>query len=356
MGVSFSHLVSASDITRRDADFLMETAAAMKREMEERRTNLEIDRWRDDFKRKRFASLFYEPSTRTRFSFEDAMRNFGAGVVTADGFQFSSLFKGESIRDNTLIVAGYDKDLIAMRHPKSGSAKEAADALDEFRRMKGRHVPFINAGDGNNEHPTQALLDIFTIQEECRRLAGLHVALAGDLKNGRTVHSLTKLLTLYENVRFTFASPQELAMPDGIKHMLDEKKVAYREVRSIEDALDSDVLYMTRVQKERFPQNDEGLAEYERLKGAFVLNASMLAQRATVVMHPLPRVDELSYDVDYLKNGAYFSQAANGVAVRMALIHALLGVPQQQDETDKEYRIRVAGRKNAVYEPIGQAV
>lgn len=336
MGVSFSHLVSASDITRRDADFLVQSAGEMKAEMEQRRVNLDIDRWRDDFKRKRFASLFYEPSTRTRFSFEDAMRNFGAGVITADGFQFSSLYKGESVRDNTLIVAGYDKDLVVMRHPKNGSAKQAADALDEFRTMTGRHVPFINAGDGNNEHPTQALLDIFTIQEECRRLTGLHVSLAGDLKNGRTVHSLAKLLSLYEGVRFTFASPHELAMPGNVKAMLDEKGIPHREVRSIDEALDADVLYMTRVQKERF----EDEAEYLRLKDQFVLDAPMVTGKDTVVMHPLPRVDELATGIDYMKNGAYFRQAQNGVAMRMALIHALMNVDRQEGESEKEYRVR----------------
>lgn len=340
MGVSFSHLVSASDITRRDADFLVESAHGMKEEMERRRTDLNVDRWRDDFRRKRFANLFYEPSTRTRFSFEGAMRNFGAGVSTADGFQFSSLIKGESIRDNTLIVAGYDHDVVVMRHPDAGSAKQAADALDEFRNMTGRHVPFINAGDGNNEHPTQALLDVFTIQEECRRLTDLHVSLAGDLKNGRTVHSLTKLLSLYENVRFTFASPEELSMPDNVKKVLDAKSIAYREVRSIEDAIDADVLYMTRVQKERFPNTTEGQADYERLKGSFVLDAPMVAKRDTVVMHPLPRVEELATGIDYMKNGAYFRQAQNGIPMRMALIHALMHVDQQPHETDKEYAIR----------------
>ena len=336
MGVSFSHLVSASDITRRDADFLVESAGELKEEMDRRRVNLDIERWRDDFRRKRFASLFYEPSTRTRFSFEDAMRNFGAGVITADGFQFSSLYKGESIRDNTLIVAGYDKDLVVMRHPKNGSAAQAAAALDEFRAITGRHVPFINAGDGNNEHPTQALLDIFTIQEECRRLTDLHVSLAGDLLNGRTVHSLAKLLSLYEGVEFTFASPKELAMPDNVKAMLDEKKVPYREVCAIEEALDADVLYMTRVQKERFEKEED----YLRLKDQFALDAPMVMGKDTVVMHPLPRVDELATGIDYMKNGAYFRQAANGVAMRMALIHALMHVEQQPGEKDKEYRIR----------------
>lgn len=321
----------------------MESAAEMKKDIERRRRDATVDRWRDDFRRKRFASLFYEPSTRTRFSFEDAMRNFGAGVITADGFQFSSLYKGESVHDNTMIVAGYDKDLVVMRHPKSGSAKEAADALDDFRAMTGRHVPFINAGDGNNEHPTQALLDVFTIQEECRRLAGLHVSLAGDLKNGRTVHSLTKLLSLYPDIRFTFASPAELRMPDNVKRVLTDEGIAFSEVDTLEDALGADVLYMTRVQKERF----EDPAEYKRLKDRFKLDAAMLRDRDTVVMHPLPRVDELSRDVDGLANAAYFRQAQNGVPMRMALIHALMHVDRQPGENDREYDIR-RGLESAV--------
>lgn len=271
------------------------------------------------------------------------MRNFGASVVTADGFQFSSLYKGESIYDNTRIVAGYDKDLVVMRHPKDGSAKEAADALDDFRVMTGRHVPFVNAGDGKNEHPTQALLDVFTIQEECRRLTGLHVALAGDLANGRTVHSLTKLLSLYPDVRFTFASPAELRMPDKFKRSLSDAGIRFNEADAIEDALGADVLYMTRVQKERF----EDPAEYERLKDAFKLDAAMLKGRDTVVMHPLPRVDELSRDVDGLPNAAYFRQAQNGVPMRMALLHALMNVDRQSGETEEEYDIR-----RGVTEPV----
>lgn len=311
MTTSFRHLVSASQVTRPDADFLMERSAEMERNIHD-----SVDVLRG----KILASLFYEPSTRTRFSFEAAMRRLGGQVLTADGFQFSSLIKGESIEDNTIVMAGY-ADVIAMRHPDNGSAKRAADALELHCQRSGCHVPFINAGDGNNEHPTQALLDLYTIQKECGRLDGLHVALTGDLKNGRTVHSLAHLLSAYQGTRFTLASPEQLRMPDHVLQELKEKNIPFDEVSSLEGALDADVLYMTRVQKERFAS----VEEYERLKHAFVLKAADLGDRKPVIMHPLPRVGELATDVDALPNAAYFRQAKNGVPVRMAILATLLG-------------------------------
>lgn len=311
MTLTFRHLVSASQVTRPDADFLMERSVEMERNIHD-----SVDVLRG----KILASLFYEPSTRTRFSFEAAMRRLGGQVLTADGFQFSSLIKGESIEDNTIVMAGY-ADVIAMRHPTNGSAKQAADALDLHCERTGCEVPFINAGDGNNEHPTQALLDLYTIQKECRRLDGLHVALTGDLKNGRTVHSLAHLLSAYQGTRFTLASPEQLRMPDHVLQELKEKNIPFDEVSSLEGALDADVLYMTRVQKERFGS----VEEYERLKHAFVLKAADLGDRKPVIMHPLPRVVELATDVDPLPNAAYFRQAQNGVPVRMAILATLLG-------------------------------
>lgn len=311
MNVSFRHLVSASQVTRPDADFLMQRAAEMEKNIND---SIDVLRW------KILASLFYEPSTRTRFSFEAAMRRLGGQVLTADGFQFSSLIKGESIEDNTVVMAGY-ADVITMRHPANGSAKQAADALDLHRQRTGSEVPFINAGDGNNEHPTQALLDLYTIQKECGRLDNLHVALTGDLKNGRTVHSLAHLLSMYEGMRFTLASPQQLKMPEHVLDELRAKNIPFEEVDALEPAIDADVLYMTRVQKERFEQPEE----YERLKHAFVLKAADLGDRKPVIMHPLPRVGEIATDVDPLPNAAYFRQAQNGVPVRMAILATLLG-------------------------------
>lgn len=311
MSVSFRHLVSASQVTRPDADLLMERATEM-----EKNIHGSIDVLRG----KIFASLFYQPSTRTRFSFEAAARRLGAQVLTADGFQFSSLMKGESIEDNTVVVAGY-ADIIAMRHPDNGSAGVAARALDLHHERTNKHVPFINAGDGNNEHPTQALLDLYTIQKECGRLDNLHVALTGDLKNGRTVHSLAHLLADQDGTRLTLASPEVLRMPDYVLRELTNKGVKFEEVLSLDEALNTDVVYLTRVQKEHF----KDLEEYERVKDLFRLRASDLKERAPVIMHPLPRNNELSTDIDPLPNAAYFRQAENGVPVRMAILATLLG-------------------------------
>lgn len=266
----------------------------------------------DDLLRGRvLASLFYEPSTRTRLSFETAMQRLGGMVITADGFQFSSMYKGETIEDTMMMVGQY-ADIIAMRHPEKGSAETAAKASP---------VPFINAGDGPGEHPTQALLDLYTIKKERGAVEGLHIALAGDLAYGRTVHSLTVLLALYPGIRFSFLSPQELPMPAKLTGMLRERGIAYEEHHTLEPGLDADVLYMTRVQKERFADP----AEYERLKLAFVLAAPMLKGKKVTVMHPLPRVGEIAADVDALPNAAYFREAGNGVPVRMALLAMLLG-------------------------------
>ena len=256
------------------------------------------------------ASLFFEPSTRTRLSFEAAMQRLGGQVITADGLQFSSLYKGESIED-TIRVVGQYADIIAMRHPDAGSADVAAAVSP---------VPFINAGDGPNQHPTQALLDLVTIHKECAHIEGLHIAMVGDLKFGRTVQSLTYLLCLYPGIRFTFIAPDALRIPQGIRDFLKEKEVAFEEATDLEAGLAADVLYMTRVQKERF----EDSAEYERLKNSYVLNAKQLAGNTVTVLPPLPRVGEISTDVDPLPNAAYFRQAKNGLLLRMALLSLMV--------------------------------
>lgn len=256
------------------------------------------------------AALFYEPSTRTRLSFEAAMQRLGGQIVTADGFQFSSLYKGETLEDTIIMVSGY-ADIIAMRHPEQGTADRAAAVSP---------VPFINAGDGPGQHPTQALLDLYTIQKERGSIDGLHIAMVGDLKYGRTVHSLTYLLGLYKNLRFTYVSPDSLKMPEKVSSFLKEKNIPYEEVTDLHAGLDADVLYMTRVQKERFDDS----AEYEALKLKYILTADHLKGKKVTVMHPLPRVGEISTDVDALPNAAYFRQAKNGVPVRMALLSMLL--------------------------------
>jgi len=304
MALSFRHLTSAHQVTRTDADALLSTA----KEMEKVLKKGGDDRLSD----KVMAALFYEPSTRTRLSFESAMLRLGGKVITADGLQFSSMYKGETIEDTIRMAGGYS-DIIVMRHPEVGSADKAAAVSP---------VPFINAGDGPGQHPTQALLDLYTIQKECGKLDGVHVAMAGDLKFGRTVHSLTTLLTLFKNVKFTFVSPDALPMPAKVTDLLKKQKIPYEETDDLVAGIEADVLYMTRVQKERF----DNQGEYEKLKDAFILNAALLKGKKTVVMHPLPRVSEISTDVDALPNAAYFRQAKNGVPMRMALIAEMLGV------------------------------
>lgn len=303
MAISFQHLTSTKQLSRADTDIVLSVAAEMEPVIAKGGNDLLND--------KILASLFYEPSTRTRMSFETAMLRLGGKVITADGLQFSSLYKGETIED-TIIMAGQYADIIAMRHPQVGSADQAASVSP---------VPFINAGDGPGQHPTQALLDLYTIQKERGVIDGVHVAMVGDLKFGRTVHSLSFLLGLYSNIKLTFVAPPELLMPEKVTNFCQEKGIEYTEVESIDEALDADVLYMTRVQKERF----DDPAEYERLKLKYILTADQIRDKDITVMHPLPRVGEIETAVDALPQAAYFRQAANGVPVRMALLALLLG-------------------------------
>ncbi len=303
MPLTFPHLTSALQITREDAELLLETAARMEEAVTTRGGT-------DLAKGKVLAALFYEPSTRTRLSFETAMQRLGGSVISAEGVEFSSISKGETIEDTIRVVGGY-ADIIAMRHPQVGSADRAAAVSP---------VPFLNAGDGPGQHPTQALLDLYTIRKERGDIEGVHVAMVGDLKFGRTVHSLTQLLSLFPSVRFTFIAPPQLPMPEKVTQMLREKNIAFTETADLSNGLHADVLYMTRVQKERFSDP----AEYERLKLAYVLTADSLRGRTCTVMHPLPRVGEVADDVDLLPTAAYFREAHNGVYMRMALIAHLL--------------------------------
>lgn len=302
MAVTFRHLTSTSQLQRSDVDQLLLTAEDMAVFAERGGCDL--------CKGKILAALFYEPSTRTRLSFETAMLRLGGQVITADGVQFSSMSKGETIED-TIMVAGQYADVIAMRHPEKGSAEKAAAVSP---------VPFINAGDGPGEHPTQALLDLFTIRRERGGLDGLHVAMVGDLKYGRTVHSLSVLLALFPGTRFTFIAPPNLRMPEEVLSTLRGRGITWADAERLEDGLGADVLYMTRVQKERF----DNLQEYERLKHAFILSANHLQGRGVTVLHPLPRVGEIETAVDALPNAAYFRQVHNGVPMRMAIIAHLL--------------------------------
>lgn len=267
---------------------------------------------------KLLATLFYEPSTRTRFSFESAMLRLGGQVVGFSEPGSSSVMKGESIPDTIRTVASYT-DIIAMRHPKEGAPKLASIYSP---------VPVINAGDGGHQHPTQTLTDLLTIRNTKKTFSNLTIGLCGDLKFGRTVHSLIKALSRYENNSFILISPQELQIPSYIKNeVLNMKGIKYKEVERLEDVIgELDILYMTRVQKERFFNE----ADYIRLKDSYILDYEKmrLAKKDLSVLHPLPRVNEISYEVDNDPRACYFRQVKFGMFVRMALILKLLGVEQ----------------------------
>ena len=264
---------------------------------------------------KKLATLFYEPSTRTRLSFEAAMLNLGGHVLGFPSETVSSASKGESVADTIRVVSCY-ADIVAMRHPKEGAP---------FRASRYSRIPVINAGDGGHQHPTQTYADLLTIRSLKGHLNNLTIGLCGDLKFGRTVHSLVNALSRYDNLRFIFISPTELRVPDYITEMLREKNIPYEEVIRLEDKLpELDVLYMTRVQKERF-FNEE---DYVRLKDFYILTAKKmkLAPPDMLVLHPLPRVNEISVDVDDDPRAVYFKQVQYAVYVRMALILTLLNI------------------------------
>ena len=264
---------------------------------------------------KKLATCFYEPSTRTRLSFESAMLSLGGGVLGFSDAGSSSAAKGESVSDTIRTVSCF-ADICAMRHPKEGAPMVAASRSG---------IPVINAGDGGHQHPTQTLTDLLTIRSLKGRLGGFTIGLCGDLKFGRTVHSLINALIRYSDIRFVFISPPELKVPDYITDMLTEQGVPFEEVISLEECMPSlDLLYMTRVQKERF-FNEE---DYVRLKDFYILNKEKLcaAKPDMLILHPLPRVNEISVEVDDDPRAVYFKQAQYGVYVRMALILTLLNI------------------------------
>ena len=261
------------------------------------------------------ATCFYEPSTRTRLSFESAMTRLGGRVIGFSDAASSSATKGESVSDTIRVISCY-ADICAMRHPKEGAPMVAAERSG---------IPVINAGDGGHQHPTQTLTDLLTIRSMKNTLSNFTIGLCGDLKFGRTVHSLIDALVRYEGIRFIFISPEELRVPDYITDMLKEKNIPYEEVIRLEKVMpELDFLYMTRVQKERF-FNEE---DYVRLKDFYILDMDKLslAKKDMLVLHPLPRVNEISVEVDDDPRAAYFKQAQYGVYVRMALILTLLGI------------------------------
>lgn len=265
---------------------------------------------------KKIATLFYEPSTRTRLSFEAAMIELGGSVIGFSSATDSSVSKGESVADTAKTVECF-ADIIAMRHPKEGAPFVAASNIN---------IPVINAGDGGHNHPTQTLTDLLTIKREKGRLDNLVIGCCGDLKFGRTVHSLIGAMSRYANVKFILISPEELKIPEHVRtEILDKNNIPYEEVTGLEEAMpELDILYMTRVQRERFFNE----ADYVRLKDTYILNSEKLtnAKKDLAILHPLPRVNEISTEVDADPRACYFRQVKNGKYIRMALIMKLLGI------------------------------
>ena len=301
------HLIDPMDLSVDDVDRLLNLADDI---------SLRPEKYREVCRYKKLATLFFEPSTRTRLSFEAAMLELGGSVLGFSSANSSSAAKGESIADTARTVACY-ADIIAMRHPKEGAPYVASRHVD---------IPIINAGDGGHNHPTQTLTDLLTIRREKGRLKNLTIGFCGDLKFGRTVHSLIKALSRYEDISFIMISPEELQIPEYLKKDVFEKKnIPFREVRKMEEVMpELDIIYMTRVQRERFFNE----ADYVRLKDSYILDPEKLkkAKEDLSILHPLPRVNEISVKVDEDPRACYFRQALNGKHVRMALIMDLLGV------------------------------
>ncbi|RJP43639.1 aspartate carbamoyltransferase [Candidatus Parcubacteria bacterium] len=306
--MKLEHLISTKQFRfREELREIFETAG----EMEKREKS---GKFPPDCSGKILATVFYEPSTRTRFSFETAMYKLGGNVITSENAaEFSSAKKGESLEDSMRVISGY-ADAIVLRHPEEGSA---------LRASKSARVPLINAGDGSGEHPTQALLDLYTAEKELARLDDISIAFVGDLKYSRTIHSTLYLLPLYRNIRVCLVSPPQLKLPEEYEEYLREKNIPFEEVATAEEAAGrADILSVTRIQQERFASREE----YERLKGSYVINKKVLdrMKKDSIIMHPLPRVSEIAPEVDEDARAAYFRQTKNGVYVRMALLKMML--------------------------------
>ena len=299
-------ILHGNQFSQRDINGLIKVASNFERELKKKDCLTLL-------KGKILATLFFEPSTRTRLSFETAMQRLGGGVISMASAEGSSAAKGETVADTARTVSQY-ADVIVIRHPRIGSAKEAADAAS---------IPIINAGDGAGQHPTQALLDTYTIYKELGSLKNLVISMVGDLKNGRTVHALVELLSLYQ-ARLYFVSPEGLRMPEEITSTLKKKGIEIEETEDLEKAASESLLiYMTRIQKERFTD----LTEYERVKGQYIVDEEFLRKlkKKITILHPLPRVDEIRPEVDSYSGAAYFRQVRNGVFVRMALLAMVMG-------------------------------
>jgi len=299
-------ILHGNQFSKKDIDGIIKVASGLEKELK-KKDSLNL------LKGKILATLFYEPSTRTRLSFETAMQRLGGGIISMGSVESSSVAKGETLADTVRTVSQY-ADVIVIRHPRTGSAKEAAEAVS---------IPVINAGDGTGQHPTQALLDIYTIRKEMGSLKNLTIAMVGDLKNGRTVHALAEILSLF-GARLYLVSPDSLRMPAEITSHLKARGIGIVETGDMmQGAVASDLVYMTRVQKERFSD----LSEYERVKGSYIINEEFLKRlrKKITILHPLPRVDEINPEVDGYAGAAYFRQVRNGVFVRMALLAMIFG-------------------------------
>ncbi len=299
-------VVSALDFDRETMDYLFYEAEKIREELSKKRI---LDYCKD----KVMVTVFLEPSTRTRLSFQFAMTRLGGLVIDFGLEQAASIAKGESFEDTVRMVDGYKPDIIVLRHREPGSARKAAEIAS---------TPIINAGDGWNEHPTQALLDLYTIWRELKRTDGINLGIMGDLKYGRTPSSLSYAISKYDNIKIYYIAPKELQIRREVLEKID-KLVEWRMVERVEEVIEElDVLYVTRLQKERFSDP----SEYERLKGSYKLTVNLLRKfrNIPIIMHPLPRVDELSQDVDSLPQAKYFTQAENGVYIRAALVKSIL--------------------------------
>ncbi|MBP2172377.1 aspartate carbamoyltransferase [Methanococcus voltae] len=294
------HLISTRDINKNEISNILKIAEEMENLLEEKKPC-------EFMKGKLLATLFYEPSTRTRLSFETAMKRLGGNVIGFTDAKSTSVTKGETLRDTISVIGGY-ADLIVIRHPYEGASRLASECSK---------IPVINAGDGSNQHPTQTLLDLYTIKREIGKIDNLNIAFIGDLKYGRTVHSLCQALSLFENVNIRLISPKELKMPQEIIEDI-KSKVSLEEMEEM-DLENIDCIYMTRIQKERFPDPNE----YHKVKGIYKLNKSQVENKKVIVMHPLPRVDEIEQELDSLEQSVYFKQSFYGIPVRMAILKLL---------------------------------
>jgi len=300
---NLNDVISIKDFQKEDIKFILNEAENLEKVARSEETSEELAG-------KILGMMFFEPSTRTRLSFETAMKRLGGDCVGFAGSAVSSVSKGETLADTSKMFEAYS-DAIVIRHDLEGAAKFITDIVD---------IPVINAGDGAGQHPTQTLLDLYTIQRNFDKIKGLNVALVGDLKYGRTVHSLAHALGMFD-AQMSFVSPDELKMPKETLHDLEKNNVKFHETNKIKDIIDDvDVLYVTRIQKERFPDEEE----YSKIKGAYLIDRDLIKGKDLIVMHPLPRVDEIANDVDNSKYNKYFKQAFYGVPVRMAILKNII--------------------------------